>query len=121
MKKIRIHIFLIASLLAYSAAAKEVFRDTFELGDALKAQIFTQIEEVLQVNKASIEHKEEVKTFFSNGLFTFEKAEKNYRFKFSGKLTKNQMAIDRCEGDLTRDDKKSAGWKIEIDFCNFDL
>lgn len=105
------------------------FKDKFDMSAELKLKIQKTLESYLKVQDAGERVENELQNYFDNAEFTYERLGQKYRFKYSGKLTTAQRAIDRCEGELippakpTDASEVEAGhaWKIEIDYCNFDL
>ena len=125
-------LFLVASLMSsvFQAQAQVAFtdykfKDKFEMNADLKKKIQNTLEEYLLVKGVSEYAEKELRTYFGNAEFTYEKMGEKFRFKYAGKLTAEQRAVDRCEGELLpegkSEDERFYNWKIEIDYCNFDL
>lgn len=98
------------------------FQDQFSMSTELKRKIQNKLETYLMVANAGEMAQKELQHFFGNAQFTFEKLGEKYRFKYAGKLSVEQRAVDRCEGELTNSaESEISDWAVEIDFCNFDL
>lgn len=78
----------------------------------MTAKIKTEIEKQISAAYENVDFKQ----YLSESKYTYTKQGDGFRFIIKGKMTKEQKAIDRCEGDLA---PEGDDWKVELDFCNF--